>query len=304
MKTKILILFALISSNLLAQSEFDKFVSLFPKYKWNELDSVVDLFRQTSVIEDTISLALANENMWGSHNNIQQPTRYRTYTTPAPHIRVDSNQYLKYHGGMHGKYISDPNYDNLIVPLARVEFGEDIVMIVLLYKVFDPDLGTNDGYRYFKEAYTFRRSDEQMLSAINLTGYPVDALILEDDTTVISYEYYPDPEDTDPIPNELVCKVIYKLDEDGYFHQISFEACQQEGNYFFGRVQDADGYTNVREAPSVKSAVLYQVPSGISNVTIEKVSGTNWGKVVICVINKEGIRTYKQGGYIHLSRVR
>jgi len=304
MKIKTLFLFALISSNLFAQSEFENFINLFPKHEWYELDSVIDLFRQKAIIIDTISPTLANKNMWGEHNDIQRPTRYRTYTTPAPHIRVDSNQYLKYHGGIHGKYSSDSNHDNLIAPLARVEFGDDIVMIVLFYKVFDPDLGTIDGYRYFKEAYTFRRNDEQMLSAINLTGYPIDALILEQDTTVVSYEYYPDPEDTDPVPNELVCKVVYKLDKDGYFHQISFETSQQEGNYFLGRVQDADGYTNVREAPNVKSEVLYQVPSGISTVSVEKIPNTNWGKVVICVIKRDEAITYKQGGYIHLSRVK
>lgn len=299
MKTKLLIIMLLCSLNLSAQSDFKEFVKLFPKYEWSELDSVSKIREKTG---KSIDPELVNKNMWSrEHRKVQKDLLYKPWAMNAPHIRVNDTCYTQYHGGYHGMYDShSDSKPNTLIPMARFDFNNDIVMLVFYYKYFNFE---ENYYNSSQEVYLFRKTDEQMLSAINFHGGGTWRVFLEKDTTITSYEWFPKPGDTDPTPDEVLRRIIYKIDTDGYFHQIKIEDPYESGILIYGRIEDPDGWTNVREAPDGKSKVLYKALSD-SPIYVERIENSNWGRVMMIQMGMSKDRVLKRSGYIHLSRVK
>lgn len=302
MKIKLFIIFMLCQISLFAQTDFNEFIQLFSRCEWNELYSVlqVDIASRKPLTSET-----ANKYMFGKHTEKERrQTIDYPYPTRTPHIRVNDTTYILYHNGYHGKFNTDLKHPSTLTPLARVEFDNDIVMIVLHYKYYDIDLSMiNDGYRSNQEVYLFRKSDEQMLSAINFSGGETWTFFLEKDTTITTYEWFPADGDTDPSPDMVLRRIKYKIDFDGYFHQIESKDPYETGVLVMGKVEDTDGWTNVREAPTIKAKIMYKALNG-SYIFIEKTENTNWGRVVQCQMGKSPDLIFKYGGYIHLSRVK
>lgn len=299
MKNSLVLFFiCLCNISTLAQTEFEKFVNLFPKCEWKEIDLECLQREKTG---NPINPELANTNMWGKHSSIRKQLKYQSYTSPSPHIRVDRDNYLKYHNGFHGEFNSNQDFKSTLIPLVRIEFNANIVLLVLYYKFYDIEF---NGYSATYEAYLFRKKDEKMLSAINFKGVPnaTDAF-LEKDTSIITYQLFDDPSDDDPNPNKIVCKVIYKIDDDGYFHQILFEDSERNGSYYGGIVKDENGIVDVRKDPSINSVVLYHIPDG-SYVYIDKLKDNLWGRITLCQIGNGKEIIFKQGGYIPLSKIK
>ncbi|PKQ65980.1 hypothetical protein BZG01_12510 [Labilibaculum manganireducens] len=299
MKTKLLIIMLLCSLNLSAQSDFKEFVKLFPKYEWSELSSI---FKTREKTGKSIDPELANKSIFGEYSGrVRKQTIDYPYPTSAPHTRVNDTCYIQYHGGYHGIYDShSDSKPNTLLPLARVDFNNDIVMLVLYYKYFNFE---ENYYNSSQEVYLFRKTDEQMLSAINFHGGGTWRVFLEKDTTITSYEWFPKPGDTDPTPDKVLRRIEYKIDLDGYFHQTKIEDPYESGILIEGRVQDSDGWTNVRETPDGKSKVLYKALSD-SPIYVEKIENSNWGRVVQIQMGKSPDLIFKFSGYIHLSRVK
>lgn len=289
-----------ISSVVFAQSEFKLFLNKFKEYKWEELPESI----WNCEVGDTINYKYANQNIWRGHTNIQRETAGLGYATPSPHIRLKDGSYTKYRDGFHGMFSkgsdsADGFIKSVLYPIARVQLSDDIILLILRYDYFDFELG----YASPMEAYTFRLSDEQMISAILLAHYTTKTFI-EKNKTITAYESYYFPTDDEENEDGYIkskCKVIYKIDDDGYFRQVSFEEIEKEGYLYSATVKDADGWANVRETPDVNSKVLFKVLNG-KFIYVEKLKDSNWCRILSYRDASNKIQS--GGGYIHISRVK
>lgn len=298
MKIKIIIILFFCTLRTSGQTDFEMFISLFPKCEWTEIEKKC---QEREISGKPINPILANKNMWSDQHTLKQKTRYRSYTTPSPHIRIDNQEYMKYYGGYHGIFSTNPKDSITLIPLVRVELKNNLVLLVLYYKFYNID---NVSYNINYESYLFQKQDEKMLSAINLKGFPnASDAFLEPDTTITTYQLFDDPSSDDPSPNKLVCKVVYSIDADGYFYQRPLEEIERKGNYYLGIVDDPDGWVNVRKTPAINSEILYLVPNG-SYVYLDASENKPWGKVTSCQMGSGNGMIFKQGGYVHLSRVK
>nr|WP_321450584.1 SH3 domain-containing protein [uncultured Carboxylicivirga sp.] len=285
--------------SIIAQSEFRNFINSFKEYKWDELTGPSRYLN----VKDTINYEYANRNMWGEHTaKYRQQTVNLSYPTKAPHIRNIEGKYAEYHNGFHGLYnngikTSDGFIKSNLYSIGKIYITEDIVLLILKYEYYDPE----EGHSSSIEAFTFRISDEQMISAINLTN--TARTFIEKNETITSYEDYYFPTDDPSIDEGYVeskCKIIYRIDNDGYFNQIVFEESEKEGYLYLGKINDVDGWANVRETPDLNSAVLYKAING-KYVYVEKLKDSNWCRILMY---KESRDNRKVGGYIHESRVK
>ena len=123
------------------------------------------------------------------------------------------------------------------------------------------------------------------------------------DMTFIEFEDCPGMEidDDRSADGHYAHRNLVKLQSDGYFAVKEIKT----GIYvFWGYVQDADGYSNVRKAPNIKSEVLYKVYEG-SYILAYGEPDSKWFEVVL--IREPGSQersAEKMGGYIHRSRLK
>ena len=287
------------------QSGFDEFIKLFPELKWNDLPEDITKLHN----DHLINYELANENMWSdSHTDLEKKTLNLSYSTPAPHVKIENNRFIKYRGGYHGLYGEGPRegdsllFKNTIKPLARVHIGDDIVLLILHYRFLDLDKGILDSY----EAFTFRMSDEKMISAINFYDEKCFSFIEKDRmvSCFVTMDFYKESGqgDDEGYEYESECKLVYRIEDDGYFRELSFQKAEEEGNLFYGKIIDSDGWSNVREKPNVKSKTLYRATNE-NFVYVEKIEYSNWYRI-LSYFSLENSKEINRGGFIHNSRVK
>lgn len=289
------------------QIEFEKFIEKFPKKEWKDLKDIQRLSMDDLQKYPKVSVAEANRNIWYEepkygNNNIynhvieEYSVIDRTYSLSAPLIKLNGELYKTCYGrNLIGVYDDDSDYSpigekNEVYAIARLEPFDDVVFLVVGYKYADD----TRIFRFAIDAFSFRRSTQQMCSAVELyVSYPdpytsVETL-LYDNYVIHSYEFY------ELIDNLHLERYVYRFESDGFIHQL------EENNdiqYSFAAISDTDGYANVRKEPNVNSEVLYTVKDGCK-VYVWENPKSNWAEVV----KIEDI-SRMNSGYIHKSRLK
>ena len=278
------------------QLEFEKFLSLFPVITWEDLPSIVyDYDLITS--REQIPYQVLRRNMWyeepqngpkNVYNHIKNEIKSADYsfTTPPPHIIDEDGDYIHFEKlGGYGE----------VYPIGRIDVSDDILLLVLYNSIGD--------FFANREFYTVKKSTQQMISAYLAMGNLNTAYFNNDFMFVFFEDHANELTDeeiwTDP---RYAHRKVVQLLPNGYF----VEKEKQTGLYsYYGFTKDSDGYSNVRNAPSANSEVLYQVKDSTYVDTYGTPDGS-WLEVARVVEHNpnEVISTTKFGGYIHKSRLR
>jgi hypothetical protein len=98
--------------------------------------------------------------------------------------------------------------------------------------------------------------------------------------------------------------VTYKLHEDGYFQETEVINMEKSEVVFMGKIEDKDGYSNVRKKTSLKSDILYTVSDGMV-VYVKEIPDADFYEILLYYDGAKGFqsRDFHTEGYIHKSRV-
>lgn len=258
------ILGLMFSVNLYSKSEFTNFLNRFPVVSWNQLDSLIQEKWETKEMKDFISLSEANRNIWyDDEAGVSHVLRRKGDMLP-PHIRLNKKTY--YTSGHCGIFLSGK-----VSPICKYYLSTNVIMLVVLYKFYDDEISQ---IRTNIDAFTFDLKDEQMCSALCLYNYPhkgsglspVYRAFLDNDHNITCLRFSSSEEG----PDELYV-FKYKLDVDGYIDGVD----SYKSDYVHAKIEDPDGYVNLRESPNTKSKVLTTIDSG-SYVVLEPMKNSNW----------------------------
>lgn len=281
------------------QIEFEKFIEKFPKKEWKDLRNIQRLTMDDLQKYQKVSAAEANRNIWYEEpqfgpNNIYNHVKEEhividyKYHLSGPIIKLNESENKScYNCALLGRYYESE--DDEVYAIARLEPFDDVVILVVGYKYAD-DTRT---FRFAIDAFSFRRSTQQMCSGVELLGAksfnPIATSLLYDNYIVHSYEYY------EGTVEEILNRYVYRFESDGFFYQLNGN---EDIIYSYSKVSDPDGYVNVRKDTNVNSEVLYTVKDGC-DVFVWQIPGTNWAEVVSV---RDDSRM--SGGYIHMSRLK
>lgn len=290
-KLIICILGLMFSVNLYSKSEFVDFLDKFPVVSWCQLDSIIQENWKDKQLESQIQLPEANRNIWYDRDLGKSHVNRKKGDLLPPHIRLENGTYMTM--DYCGYYLKGS-----ISPICKCYINSNIVMLVLLYKFYDDEILQ---YRYNIDAYTFDLKDEQMCSAICLYNYPhIDSDLspvyrayvdLNQDITCLKYTTSEDA------PDELFV-FKYHLADDGYLDGINL----YKSDFVHAKIEDADGYVNLRESPNSKSKIITTINSG-TYVVLEPIKNSNWYKVRNYYSGKNSNTLYRHG-YVYKDKVK
>lgn len=298
---KVIYLFIFImywDSNIKAQNSFKDFINLFPEYQWEDLPEDVRNLKK----EIRIDIDKANMFMWGKHASIAIKTSTYTYLRNAPHYMNMDGSFDKGDEGMFDKttVCGDSLAISILQPLGRVHINSDIELLLLFYRYWDPELGWVEFY----EAYTYRITDEQLLSSLCLLNNMKDKLCIsfkQPDRFINIYttRFYLKKVTNDEFEEaKTIDKISYRLRDDGYFQQTEEFNAEKSGILFWAKVSDSEGWANIREKPILKSSILYKAINE-HFILLEKIDSSIWFKVIYYNNSKQEYH----GGFIHSSRI-
>lgn len=290
-------------SQSLMQKDFEKFVSRFPLIEWSDFDSIA----RFGNLSPEISYQDYQKNMWyiepqngpdNVYNHIRNEQFDKLYgtKTPPPHVKMkdgglmSAGPFLEY---TPTNFLSEEiSISTRYYPKFRVELPNDVVLLCLVVSL-DADNGEYDGYT---ECFTFKKSTQQMISGLILSGQNSWAMIEPDKNLFIfelwAYRNYEPEDETEIVDPDWGNRYHFKLDPDGYFRMVDMkEKITIEKMY----VNDSDGYVNVRKEMSTNSEVLYKLKNDVG-VYVWLMPNSNWAEVI--PIYKE------KRGYIHKSRLK
>lgn len=285
-------------SNIVAQITFRDFINLFPEYRWEEIpEDVRDLEKGIPIDIDK-----ANEFMWGKHASLSIKTVNYSYLRNAPHYMNNDGSFDKGDEGMYDKttICGDSISISTIQPLGKINVSSDIRLLLLFYRYCDSEIGWVEFY----EAYTYRLSDEQLLSSLCLLNNKKNELCISFRQSNRLYNLYNTRFNSKKTSGDeyeeekTIYKISYKLRDDGYFQQIENIDAEKSGLVFWAKVNDNEGWANIREKPLIESPVLYKAINE-HFILLEKLKNLNWYKVIYYNNTKHEYHT----GYIHSSRI-
>lgn len=290
----IIILIIIIQGNIFSQNVF---VEMFPEYNFNDLPEDIRTLKKVK----SADIDIANQFMWADHASIRKQTIGYSYLRKAPHYMLEDGSFDKGVQGMFSRETKNRNGKIILsslYPLAKIKIVENITMLLIYYRTWSPE---DEDWLEFYEAYTYRLSDEKLLSAICLwTNKKFCISFKKKDNTFELFEELYYTTDGESESKSSISKIIYKIRDDGYFQQVINTDIEQLGIGFWATINDKDGYSNVREKPQINSSILYTIKDeGI--VFLEKTEFSNWYRV-ICHVKDD--KTEHHGGYIHESRIR
>lgn len=277
-------IFLMCCINCNAESEFTRFLQLFPEKNWEELDSLTQVDWENYTLQHPITSKLANRNIWYDNENspytnhcrIKQNVKDAPNPDNAPFLRLpDGKLTTSRNVSIYRDGEEVPGYKNCQEPIAKVRLGDNHIMIVMLRKHGDPKIS---GYRTELEAYTFSLKDEQMISGFTLyahpkEGAPVLNFFFNQDKSFTMYLPVEGKSDEANPASATADKRKGKIDEEGYLHYTY--KYRNADDLFHARITVPDGHVDLREKPDSRSKILMTIPSG-TKVVLEPVEGSNW----------------------------
>lgn len=285
------------------QQEFEKFLTLFPEYEWEDLQTLFIKGSETS----EFSYDDYRKNIWyvepqNGPDNVFNHIRNMQYDefygskTPPPHIKTKDGKIFSAGGLLTPGYFKEENLSFSIsyFPWAKVKISDDVILLFIRVQVI---ASGDDGYYGYLQMFTFKLSTQQMISGIivsendkNPVFEPNKSIYLYEFNAYRDYENY-DDEDFVVDPN-WGNRYVFKLESDGYLRMTEM----QERTIFKRKIiKDPDGYVNVRKEPTTQSEVLYTLNDGKA-VYVWMMPDSNWAEI---------IRIYdEKRGYVHKSRLK
>ena len=284
------------------QQEFEKFLTLFPEYEWENLTALFIKGSETS----EFSYDDYRKNVWyvepqnGPDNVFNHIRNMQTDVygskTPPPHIKTKDGEIFSAGGLLTPSYFKeeDLSFSISYFPWAKVKISDDLI---LLFIAVDVIANENDGYYGYIQMFTFKRSTQQMISGI-IVSENDKRTVFEPDKSIYLYEFnaYRDYENYDDedfvVDPNWGNRYVFKLESDGYLRMTEM----QERTIFKRKIiKDPDGYVNVRKEPTTQSEVLYTLNDGKA-VYVWMMPDSNWAEI---------IRIYdEKRGYVHKSRLK
>lgn len=282
--------------------EFEKFLELFPTITWDQMQEAT---LDDSIIANTckeIPYEQIRRNIWyeepqngpkNVYNHIRNEIKSADYDymTPPPHIIDIDGDYIHYEkiGGYNDVYA-----------VGKMNVSDDIIMIVLC-SLSEKNKTRAEGWGS-RQLYTFKKSTQQMISAYETESDKAKCNFLKDYSFVVFENYGRiEMDDERPTDARYTHRKTVKLLPNGYFSETEI----QTGIYlYYGRVQDNDGFANVRKLPDIKSEILYQVKDS-SYIEVYGEPDAKWFEVSVVEEPFQSIHSVvKKQGYIHRSRLK
>ncbi|WMJ75147.1 SH3 domain-containing protein [Cytophagaceae bacterium ABcell3] len=304
MKTYCLCLLMFLWSNLYSQESINQFIEIFPQYKWDDLPEMI----YNLPLGDKLDIDKANEFMWDDKAvaDRKKVTNY-SWAVKGPHyITVDGSYAKSELGRFHKKSgFPDKPYNNLFA-LGRVDINPEIVLLILYYDGFDWEAG----YLKYFDIYSYNRKQGKFISATSISRSVIDK-----DFTFTQYDTFYDFNEELQDMEEYFVEIKYSLNSEGYFQQTSIQKVQEISSIFRTKVNDTDGWVNVREKPNINSKVVFKVKDE-KYLLVEDIDNKDWYRVIeVCLCALKGdipLDVFNDGnkklimltgGYIHKSRV-
>ncbi len=270
----------------LDKSQFVEFLSRFPTLTWDKLDSLRMVKESDLINSDTISIMVANHNIWDRNTPWVKLTqgRYRRYmnaymgifyTTEGVKYDEETEEWIP--SGEHNK----------VYPLAKINLYDDVVMLVVGYKYF-----SEISFEFSQEVYLFKKSTQQLTSSFCLSGDNPAHTILYENQLISSYEL------EERMDEDVVYHYVYKIGSDGFLEEVENYGIVE---LYAGSISDKDGFVNVRQSPSTNAKILYTIPNA-AKIVYFLPPKSKWAEIH-SVYDTNGHAINKMGGFVHVSRI-
>ena len=268
----------------LDKSLFDEFLNRFPTLTWDKLDSLRMVKESDLINSDTISIEVANHNIWDRNK---------------PWVELTQRRYRRYMNAYMGMFYTTEGvkYDeetkewipsvehNKVYPLAKINLYDDVVMLVVGYKYF-----SEISFKFSQEVYLFKKSTQQLTSSFCLSGDNPARTIMYDYQRISSYEW------EERMDEDVVYHYVYKIGEDGFLEEVEDYG---KVELLKGYISDKDGFVNVRQNPSTNAKILYTIPDE-TEVLYYLLPKSEWAEIHT-VYDKS--KNAKIGGFVHISKI-
>ncbi len=303
----LVVMLQLTSLSTYGQENFTEFLKLFPEVTWEQMDSIVQLPWNRYDFKNSVPINLANRNMWydSGHRDIYNHCKIEMQVNDwnnlydGPKMKNNKGEFF----GMYNLGIfhnGDEKHPDLVSPICKLYLSKNVVMLVTLYKYYNDDYY----YSYSLDAFTYRLSDEGLLSAMDdIYCFPFTTtsrhrnVFFNSDHTITVFRQVEYEDENDGHYIRYITRDKYSYDEDGFFVYQS----STSGDVKMAEIVDSDGYVNIRSQPNSSSRILMTLSSG-NIVWVEEIENSNW-LIVRKYDTPNGICRYRSG-YIHKSRIK